>query len=41
MGGGLLKKTIYICTYFPVCRCLVFVVVWARKHLIMQSISDL
>lgn len=39
MGGGLLKKT--ICTYFVTCRWLVFLVAWARKHLIMQSISDL
>lgn len=39
MGGGFLKKTIY--TYFSACRRLVFGVVWARKHLIMQPISDL
>lgn len=39
MGGGFLKKTIY--TYFSARRRLVFVVVWARKHLIMQSVSDL
>lgn len=39
MGGGFLKKTIY--TYFSTCRWLMFVVVWARKHLVMQSILDL
>lgn len=39
MGGGFLKKTIY--TYFSACRQLVFVVVWARKHLITQSILGL
>lgn len=39
MGAGFLEKTIY--TYFSACRRLVFVVVWARKHLITQSISDL
>lgn len=32
-----LKKTIY--TFLPICRQLVFVVVvWARKHLVMQSV---
>lgn len=39
MGGGFLKKTIY--TYFSACWRPVFVVVWARKHLIMQSVADL
>lgn len=39
MGGGFLKKTIY--TYFSACWRLLFVVVWARKHLITQSISGL
>lgn len=32
-----LKKTVY--TFLPICRQLVFVVVvWARKHLVMQSV---